>query len=225
MNPIKSVDSNRVALHLADKTLSPIFSSAELDTTVQPGVTNFDLAQASSLSSLTNVAVTAYDALSRFRAGIPLSIIVKTKSSGPILISSYLNPHDAYEHEDHQRSQLNKISKNENKNPQFPPKSVNAETQHRVKDASVAYGDPTKRPNNKIVADKIHNSSPLPPLLIASAVARSSTDSADANKGIRKLIKAGRECQKAWIKEKIEASSSNNSNRVIIVKSSGNQYI
>ncbi|POS85406.1 hypothetical protein EPUL_002261 [Erysiphe pulchra] len=178
MNPVISTDSKRVALHLSDRALSPIFSSADLD-----------------YYSI-YVALTAYDASLRFGAGIPLSIMIETKSSGPILLSSYLNPYDIYKHEDHKKGQPFKNSKT---------KAQSIGSSSRTKDTDKEI---INRPIEKFDVEIDNTSLPLPPLLIASAVAQSSMDAAEANNGIKKLVMAGRECQKAWIKEHDEGNAS-----------------
>ncbi|RKF53617.1 hypothetical protein OnM2_103001 [Erysiphe neolycopersici] len=209
MYPVISTDTKRVALHLADRALSPIFLSADIDTTAQSGGTNFGLTQASALSSLTSVALTAYDASLRFGAGMPLSIMIETKSSGPILLSSYLNPYDIYKQVDHKKDQLSKVSKIEDKTSESLSKSQSTGSSNKLKDLNMTDKETINRPINKYDVETDNIPPLLPPLLIASAVCRSSTDAAEANNGIKKLIKAGRECQKAWIKEHDEANTSN----------------
>lgn len=209
MDQFTATDSKRVALHLADRALSPIFSSADINATTQSGGTNFDLTQASSLSSLTSVALTAYDASLRFGAGTPLSIMIETSSSGPILLSSFLDPYDIYKHEDHKKGQLSKASKIEDKVSDSLSKSQSTGSSNIVKDVNVTDKEIINRPISKYDVESDNISPPLPPLLIASAVARSSTDAVEANNGIKKLLKAGRECQKTWIKEHDQANTSN----------------
>lgn len=81
--------SSQLALHLADRALTPILSSSRAPSS------NYDpqsQGQAQALSSLTTAAITAYDTAARLGLGLPQRIMIETQSLGPIILHSYLIP-------------------------------------------------------------------------------------------------------------------------------------
>lgn len=206
MNQKDPTDKTRLALHLADRALSPIFCSANAEATTDiSGVT-----QASALSSLTNTGVTAYDISQRVGAGTPLRIIVETKRSGPLLLTSYLNPPSTGTR-DNQSSSRNKTKSSGSDIRDLCCRSDSDKIGFSTKCTQKYFtntSDSTIGQDFKNEGQNTYGYSPSPPLLIASVIARSSTEAPEAKKAMTRLVRAGRECQIAWIKEHTEAHSS-----------------
>ncbi|RKF79254.1 hypothetical protein GcC1_048006 [Golovinomyces cichoracearum] len=195
MNSKDPTNKTRLALHLADRALSPIFCSASSEVTTDlSGVT-----QASALSSLTNTGVTAYDISQRVGAGTPLRIIVETKRSGPLLLTSYLNT-PLTGMRDNQNSLRNKARSSDSD-------KIGLSNKYKEK-YFTNTGDSTVERDFKNESQNTYGYSPSPPLLIASVIARCSSEAPEAKKAMTRLVKAGRDCQVAWIKEHTEAHSS-----------------
>ncbi|RKF80074.1 hypothetical protein GcM3_049013 [Golovinomyces cichoracearum] len=206
MNSKDPTSKTRLALHLADRALSPIFCSASSEATTDlSGVT-----QASALSSLTNTGVTAYDISQRVGAGTPLRIIVDTKRSGPLLLTSYLNT-PLTGMRDNQNSLRNKArsSGSDIRDLGYRSDSDKIGLSNKYKEKYFTNtSDSTVERDFKNESQNTYGYSPSPPLLIASVIARSSSEAPEAKKAMTRLVKAGRECQVAWIKEHTEAHSS-----------------
>ncbi|TQS37265.1 hypothetical protein Golomagni_02271 [Golovinomyces magnicellulatus] len=206
MNATDPTDKTRLAIHLADRALSPIFCSASSEATTDiSGAT-----QASALSSLTNTGVTAYDISQRVGAGTPLRIIVETKRSGPLLLTSYLNP-PLTGMRDNQNSSRNKTRSSGSDPRDLGCRSDSDKSGISTKGREKYFtntSDSTIGQDFKSEGQNTYGYSPSPPLLIASVIARSSTEAPEAQKAMTRLVKAGRECQIAWIKEHTEAHSS-----------------
>jgi len=89
-NTIPSADCQ---WHLADRALTPILSTAPIPSPSNPRPSSRQSQQhLQSLTSLTTTAIAAYNAASRLGLGTPQRIIVETRSSGPVILHSYLNP-------------------------------------------------------------------------------------------------------------------------------------
>lgn len=78
--------------HLADRALTPILSTAQIPSPSDPRPSRQSQAHLQSLTSLTTTAIAAFESASRLGLGIPQRIIVETRSSGPVILHSYLNP-------------------------------------------------------------------------------------------------------------------------------------
>ncbi|SZF03958.1 unnamed protein product [Blumeria hordei] len=200
------LESPQLALHLADGALAPLFSSADFDTPRVPGL-QFQT-QAQALSSLTNTAIIAYDTSLRLGLGAPMRIMVEMQSSGPIVLQSFLNPSSIDNNEGNKNSRsLIEIDGE-------PQKSIesclgNGTTDRGSKGSKMCVPD-LSIANDKDVHEEREDRNPIspsPPLLIAVVVAPTSSEAAEARKAASQLVRAGRECQRAWLRGRMEIDS------------------
>ncbi|EPQ66317.1 BgtA-21434 [Blumeria graminis f. sp. tritici] len=200
------LESPRLALHLADRALAPLFSSADFDTPRVPGLQSQTQAQA--LSSLTNTAIIAHDTSLRLGLGAPMRIMVEMQSSGPIVLQSFLNPSSI------NNSESDKNSRSLIEIDEEPQKSIDSCLGKGTTDRG-SNGSKMCVPDISIANDKdVHGElgdkkpiSPSPPLLIAVVVAPTSVEAAEARRAASRLVRAGRECQGAWLRGRMEIDS------------------
>ncbi|CZR53122.1 uncharacterized protein PAC_03000 [Phialocephala subalpina] len=194
-----SSNSSQLALHLADRALTPILSSSRQPSTSAAQSRN----QAQGLSALTTAAITAYESALRLGLGVPERIMIETQSSGPIVLHSYLNPQSIQrprscrtqsrdteeEIAEQTRSELRPVSGTIN----------NGEEQGRSYEVlvnGVLEGDDE---------DEENNSMHQPPMLIASVIAPSAADSGEARRAAARLERTGRTFQREWAREQEES--------------------
>lgn len=207
MNETQSKDEIQLALHLADRALAPIFSSANHDNS--PELSGTYSQKASALASLTNTAVTAHDACLRFGNGAPLRIMIETNSSGPLLLSSFLNPQIGGKLENLEHFQIIDSKNNGTGQSELQISPENTESCNKFVSTQSTSSNTVKPQDSKDNDDDSNNSPPLPPLLIASVVATSSTQASEARKAITRLDKIGRDCQTAWFEGPDGANTTN----------------
>ena len=198
----------QLAQHLADRTLTPIISSA---TTLPSRSTDYSSqSQLEALTSLTSSAIAAFEAASRLGLGIPQRIMVET-SPGPILLHSFLSPQS--------RSRL---AQNDNtdergivEQAREELRSISATTEDDLsadeggeEPASIngaRNGEDANEDRNAQDGgngdDEEEDTTQRPPLLIATVVAASVTELGDARRAAAQLERTGREIQREWLKE------------------------
>lgn len=87
-----------LALHLTDRALTPIISSATTPSSSSSRNNNSSSSQQdqeqrlASLASLSSTALTSYDAAKRLEMGAPLRTMVEHPDAGPVVLHSYLCP-------------------------------------------------------------------------------------------------------------------------------------
>ncbi|KAF8863672.1 hypothetical protein BDZ45DRAFT_107897 [Acephala macrosclerotiorum] len=192
-----SLASNQLALHLADRALTPILSSSRQPSSSAAQSRN----QAQALSSLTTTALTAYESALRLGLGVPERIMIETQSSGPIVLHSYLNP-QSIQRPRSRRTQSRDAGEGiaEQTHSELRPgsgASDNGGEQSRSYEVlvnGVLNGD-----NDK--GEEGYNSIHHPLMLIASVVASSAADSGEARRAAARLERTGRTFQREWARE------------------------
>ncbi|KAI1005942.1 hypothetical protein K3495_g2273 [Podosphaera aphanis] len=196
-----TIHDSSFALYLADRSLAPLFSSANSETQGPPDQRSST--QSLALSSLTSTAVTAYDASLRFNLGVPLRIMVETHNSGPNLFVSYLNPPSINELEGLENDKrVNEINRN-GASPLDLPANIQTSSNHLTGAGTSSVNDNHEHSThlNGAIDNNETGTLPPPPLLVAMAVASSPADAPAARKAITQLARAGRECQRAWTRD------------------------
>ncbi|KUJ18143.1 uncharacterized protein LY89DRAFT_668326 [Mollisia scopiformis] len=192
-----AASSTQLALHLADRALTPIISSSRQPSSNSPAQTR---SQAQALSSLTTTAVTAYESASRLGLGVPERIMIETHSSGPIVLHSYLSPLPT------QRPRSRRTQSRDSGDGVADQSRAERPTHGSVDNRSVE-GQGYEVLVNGVEeldiddAEEAGNDSVYqPPLLIASVVAPSSADSGEARRAAARLERTGRTFQREWIR-------------------------
>lgn len=201
--------NNQISIHLSDRALTPLVSSS--NSPASSSSQSQSQAQQQALSSLTSTAITAYDSASRLGLGIPQRIMIETRSSGPVILHSYINPQSS------QRSQARHIRNQEygrgiveQAREDLRPLSGTTEssaTGQRRDDEGLVNGVESggdelgvQEGEDDVEEDGIQQ----PPLLIASVVAAHSTDALEARRAAARLERMGREFQREWGREQEE---------------------
>lgn len=196
-----SSNSPQLALHLADRALTPIISSSRQPSTSAAQSRN----QAQGLSALTTTAITAYETALRLGLGVPERIMIETQSSGPIVLHSYLNPQSI------QRPRLRRTQSRE------AEEGITEQTRSELRPVSgtLDNGEEHGRSYEVLVngvldgdddeEEEGNNSIHQPPMLIASVVTRSAADSGEARRAAARLERTGRTFQREWARESEES--------------------
>ncbi|KAE8452913.1 hypothetical protein EG329_013185 [Mollisiaceae sp. DMI_Dod_QoI] len=195
-----SLGSNQLALHLADRALTPILSSCRQPSS-SPAQTQ-DQAQA--LSSLTITAINAFESASRLGLGIPERIMVETQSSGPVILHSYLNPL-SIQRPRSRRTQSRGTGDGIAEQTRAELRSLSGviDSGH-VEDEGQSHEVLMNGVLDNVddgVEDARNDSIRQPPLLIASVVAPSAAVSGEARRAAARLERTGRDFQREWIRE------------------------
>jgi len=195
--------SSELALHLADRALTPILSSSRASSN------NHDLqsqTQAQALSSLTTAAITAYDMAARLGLGLPQRIMIETQSSGPIIFHSYLNPPSTQRPptlyvEDHKDGRGIVEQAREDLRPLSGTTDTESMGEHGESSDALVNGIPHREDGGAEDTEEGETTVQPPPLLIASVVAPTAADTVDARRAAARLERTGREFQREWIRE------------------------
>lgn len=83
-----SANHPTIALHISDRTLTPLLSSSQASQIDPDAVTS----QAQALQTLTQTSITAYETTRRLGLGVPQRLMIETANDGPVLLQSYMNP-------------------------------------------------------------------------------------------------------------------------------------
>ncbi|KAH8590243.1 hypothetical protein B0O99DRAFT_521726 [Bisporella sp. PMI_857] len=192
-NSSSSKPQNQVSFHLSDRTLTPIISS----TRSEPQSSAFPSGSEQALSALTTAAITVFDSSSRLGLGLPQRVMVETKSRGPVLLHSYLNPQSSHAHlETGKNKGIVEQTRDE-----LRPLSAGTDS-----NATAADGDERTvngiavRPAVEAEYGKERGSAgPQPPLLIASVVAATAQHAGKARVAAAKLERVGKEFQREFV--------------------------
>lgn len=197
-NPV----SGQLAIHLADRTLTPIISSSR-----DPSSSRYNSqTQAQALSSVTSTAIAAYDTSSRLGLGLPQRIMIETQSSGPIILHSYLNLAPA------QRGPTSYLGNHEavrniveQAREDLRPLSGTTDAQSIGEDGGNREALVNGVSEAERTEDDEESTVPPPPILIASVVAPTAADAVGARRVAARLEQTGRAFQRAWVREQEES--------------------
>ncbi|KAG4435791.1 hypothetical protein IFR05_008735 [Cadophora sp. M221] len=179
--------ANPLGLHIADRSLNIILSSSQSpsghDTSSQLR------RQFQTLSSLTTAAINAYDTASWLGLGVPQRIMIETQSSGPIVLTSYLQS-PSRGRTTIEPTQENRRLLGEN----VDERSVRGAQANGVENGTHESRDGELETRNR------------PPLLIATVVASSAAEVGEARRSAARLEGTGRDFQREWPKKQAEDS-------------------
>ncbi|TAQ88052.1 hypothetical protein B7494_g3600 [Chlorociboria aeruginascens] len=205
-----------LALHLSDRTLTPLVSSSRPltsapNSTSTPQSQSRPQAQAQSLSSLTTAAINAYDSASRLGLGLPQRIMIETTSSGPMILHSFLNPQSSPRQE--VRELVNGVGE----------RGIIEQTRDELRplsrDTMDSEVDGGENFNTEILANGVTSSEEnereeggeeeegtggFPPLLVSTVVAPRAEISGDARRAATRLERMGRDFQRELVRERQE---------------------
>ena len=192
-----------IPFHLADRALTPIISSSRSSSS------NHNLqmhTQAQAMSSLTSTAVTAFDTASRLGLGLPQRIMIESQSSGPIILHSFLNTPSLQQtpaslQADHAGVQSIVEHAQEDLRPLSGTTDIGSLGEHVNSSRALVNGVPESAEDTE---ETSAHPQP-PPLLIASAVARSAALVGDARRVAARLEQTGRVVQREWTREHEES--------------------
>ena len=203
MANLPSISSN-LALHLSDRAGTPIISSSRSpSTSLRQGQAP---TQAQALSSLTSVAITAFDSASRLGLGIPQRIMIEMQSSGPVILHSYLTPQST------QRPPSRRLRGHETEREIVEQareelRPLSATSDSGIESAALVNGvtndgqDSLDETEDEETETRIQQ----PPLLVSSVVAPSAADTSEARRAAARLERTGRDFQREWVREQEEA--------------------
>ena len=191
-NPV----SGHLAIHLADRALTPIISSSR-----DPSSSRYN-----SQTQVTTTAISAYDTASRLGLGLPQRIMIETQSSGPIILHSYLNPAPA------QRGPTSYLDNHEavrnivvQAQEDLRPLSGTTDTESIGDDGENREALVNGVSEAEHTEDKEESTVPPPPILIASVVAPTAADAVGARRAAARLEQTGRAFQSAWVRVQEES--------------------
>jgi hypothetical protein len=191
--------SNNISHHLTDRTGTPLLSSSN---NTQPQSTS----QAEALSSLTIIAITAYDTASRLDLGLPQRILIETSSPGPVILHSYLNP-QASQHV-HTRASTNGRGIVEQAREDLRPlsgttdsSSVGEPPNAEVLVNGVDYGEYLQEAEGEGAEEEEGNGRKVPPMLVGTVVVATSADAGEARRTATRLERMAREVQRELARE------------------------
>ena len=208
---------SRIAIHLTDRALTPLISSARSPPTTDKPSQAQSQAQAQALSSLTTAALAAYDSASRLDLGLPQRILIETGSSGPVILHSYLNPQSSPRPQSRQahaalgpgrdivgqaREELRSLSGMTDDTSTAAQgdeggKLVNGDGHGETDESGLGAGE-------EAPAAEDDGAMLLPPLLVATVVAAGAGDTMEARRAAARLERMGREFQKEFMREEPE---------------------
>ncbi|KAH6722089.1 hypothetical protein BKA61DRAFT_468953 [Leptodontidium sp. MPI-SDFR-AT-0119] len=179
--------ANPFGLHIADRALNPILSSSQSpsghDTSSQLR------RQFQTLSTLTTAAINAYDTASRLGLGAPQRIMMETQSSGPVVLTSYLQSPVRGRATVEQTQETRRLL-GEN----VEERSAREAQANGVDDGAHESRDGELESRNR------------PPLLIATVVASSATEVGEARRSAARLERIGRDFQREWPRKQADNS-------------------
>jgi len=196
------IPENRIAFHLSDRALTPLISSSS----AQPEPATTPSQPASQMQALTTVAITAYDSASRLGLGLPQRVMIESRSRGPVILHSYLNPSSTRRTlqngggrgiVEQARDQLRPLSSGTNT--EISGTEDQQEFGNELVNGTHYEGEQTGEEDE----DGEESSTQQPPLLIASVVTTSAAGTGEARQAAAKLEKLGRDFQQEWTKEQL----------------------
>lgn len=158
-----------LALHLVDRSLTPLVTSARRQQ------------QAQALVGLSQTALGAHETVQRLGLGVPQRIMVEHAPNGPVLLQSFLNPGPA-------ASSAPGV-------PQ-PSSAVNGQRSRGTAQGSSGHDHiSTLLADPEAVEPEDANS---PPLLIGTVIAPTSDAVLESRRAAARLERVGREVQAKW---------------------------
>lgn len=175
-----------LSLHLTDRALNPLLSSAcTTASSSNHDLNTSEIAQsAHALDSLTLAANTAFESAKRLGLGLPQRVMVETEDNGPILLHSYMNPEAVGPRTGSQRNQEGRtIGISESDDPEAYRMAMAVNGNHAGKESE----------SEELAVE-------APPLLIATVVGGSAEELREARKAAIKLERIGKGFQREWVK-------------------------
>jgi len=187
-----------LALHLTDRSLTSLISSAKLVSDVDTQ------SQLQALTTLTNLAVSSYDSALRLGLGLPRRMMVET--SGPAILHAYLNPQSPLQQAESELDGRERDILQQTRGDMRPlsgttENSSTTEQSGRDEDADGALIDSEAGTDTELDNERLQKEPRLPPLLIAIVVAPCTSEAGEARKAAVRLEAMGRSFQRQWIQE------------------------
>ncbi|KAH8811709.1 hypothetical protein F5884DRAFT_783104 [Xylogone sp. PMI_703] len=203
-----------LAIHLSDRSLTPLVSSSSRSTATASG----NNTQAQALSSLTTAAISAYDSASRLSLGLPQRVMIETSDAGPVILHSFLNPQTAQRQQQHvaRRSNSHTYGRRivEEVRENMRPLSSTTDGSSVAVDGfdSMVNGmtgatggslgkHAVEGEDDDAEGLQSENEMQQPPLLIATVVASGTDEVREARQAAARLERMGREFQREWARE------------------------
>ncbi|TDZ71641.1 hypothetical protein CTRI78_v001970 [Colletotrichum trifolii] len=181
-----------LALHLTDRALNPILTSARSQT------------QLEALTSLTATSLTAHAAANRFSLGPAQRIIVEHGPGSPVVLASFLNGADALPNggETSAAASAAAAAASQNNTPSASrPVSSGPSTAAAAAAAaadSVGAAGTSRAGDIGQGAEEVENAAPM---LVGVVVAGTSDEAMEARRAAGRLERVGREFQREWAAE------------------------
>ncbi|KAI0095505.1 hypothetical protein F4814DRAFT_436293 [Daldinia grandis] len=183
-----------LSLHLTDRSLTPLITSAPRSPT-----------RLEALTSLSHAALSAHESASRLGLGAPLRVMVEHADSGPIVLQSFLRA-------DASPSPTSTTTTTNDTNP--PSTSASSSTAADPDpgpdpDPEPTNGTPTSIVERRLQQLQLHSDAVdggpepedanAPPMLISVVVAPSADEARDARRAAARLERVGRAIQAQWV--------------------------
>ncbi|KAF9880800.1 hypothetical protein CkaCkLH20_01842 [Colletotrichum karsti] len=181
-----------LALHLTDRALNPILTSAHSQT------------QLEALTSLTTTSLTAHAAANRFSLGPAQRIIVEHGPGSPVVLASFLNGADALPNGRETSASAAAAAANSNNTPSASrPATSGAASATPTTAQSAAVSTAAGGAEGKTGADA-ENAAPM---LVGVVVAGTGEEAMEARRAAGRLERVGREFQREWAAEEMAGAA------------------
>ncbi|KAL0942771.1 uncharacterized protein CTRU02_200658 [Colletotrichum truncatum] len=180
-----------LALHLTDRALNPILTSAHSQT------------QLEALTSLTTASLTAHSAANRFSLGPAQRIIVEHGPGSPVVLASFLNGADALPNggETSASAAAAAAAKKNNTPSASRPVSSGAATATIPTAESAVAANAARADATSHTGKQGEDAENAAPMLVGVVVAATGEEAMEARRAAGRLERVGREFQREWAAE------------------------